>query len=97
MTGGGPRTDGVAALLRAVLPRHADADVVAYSGQSIPRRTLAAFGFGDDGAFPLSMASSRSTLVAYDLSDGERPWHLGDRDAREPGSWALSFTELDAH
>jgi GNAT superfamily N-acetyltransferase len=98
LVSGETRTRGFRALLAAVLPRYADADIVAYSGRAIPRETLAAFGFVGDQTFPLSRAASQSTLVTYDLSGaGEPSWSLGGLDAREADSWNLSFTELDAH
>jgi GNAT superfamily N-acetyltransferase len=98
LTGGETRRRGLRALLAAVLPRHADADVVAYSGRSIPREVLSSFGFLDDASAPLSWPASQSTLLAYDLTDESEPsWSLGGVDAREADGWSLSFTELDAH
>lgn len=98
LTGGETRERGVRALLAAVLPQHDDADVVAYTGRSIPARTLGAFGFLSDASVPLSRIASKSTLVAYDLAKGaDERWSLGGLDAREPRNWTLSFAELDAH
>jgi len=89
------RDRALPALLTAVVREHRDADLLAYSGRTIPRSLLARFGFRPDDSLPLSRVASPTRLVAYDVGDG-RDWHVDGVDLRRPENWALTYAELDA-
>lgn len=97
LAGGRERREGLRALLSGVLQELSDADVVAYSGRTVPPSLLRERGFLPDTAPPLSAVANPTGLVAYDLSgpDGT-PWSAGGVSLRDPNGWALSYAELDA-
>lgn len=89
------RREGLSAALAAVVKENGNADVLAYSGRTIPRSLLARFGFVADDSLPLSRVASPTRLVAYDVSDGGG-WAVDDVDLRRTENWLLTYAELDA-
>ncbi len=82
------------ALLSRILEDFGDADLVAASGEAIPRDLLTAFGFHGDDRLPLSRVTTPTVLIAK-LLDGhaDTQWLLDGHDLEDPTSWRLSFSE----
>lgn len=97
MTGNDERKTAFAALVRRLLEDTVDADLLAYSGQAIPKSVLQPVGFHRDTEPPLSWLASETQLVAHDLGGGTwTDWRVNGMNLLDPSNWALSFCEQDA-
>lgn len=88
----------IVALLDRIVRDHAEVDVLAVRGKSIPRTLLGRYGFRSDQTFPLSYVASLSTLVTRPTvveGNGKSDWTLEGVDLLDASNWSLSFAELD--
>ncbi|ELY36125.1 GNAT family N-acetyltransferase [Halalkalicoccus jeotgali] len=91
------RRDAFVALVGRVVEDAGDADLLAYSGRSIPEGVLAAAGFHWDDRPPLSWLARPNLLVTTELG-GEvySEWKVNGVNLLELSNWSLSFCEQDA-
>lgn len=78
--------------LLAVVVEDVEADSIAAMGPATPHGSTR-WGFLDDGRLPLSLVSSRTTMVARPI--GATNWTVAGRDLTDPTAWRLSFVERD--
>lgn len=95
LTGGVRRTRALDALFEAVTSDNADSDVIAVAGRSVPASVLSRHGFLRDDRPPLSLATTSTRLVTYDLTDGTKAWSVAGVDLESPRNWQVSFSEHD--
>ena len=95
LSGGEPRTRALDALFSRVTADNRDSDVVAVAGRSVPASVLSRHGFLRDDRPPLSLATTSTRLVGYDIADEGEAWTAAGVDLTEPRNWQVSFSEHD--
>jgi len=92
LVGGEERDRALPALLDRVVADHADADVVAVRGESVPHDLLTALGFHSDQRLPLAPVATPTRLVVSPIPpDGD--WRIAGRDIRDLSNWRPTFVE----
>lgn len=83
-------------LLGTALEDAGDADVVSASGTVLPRSVLESWGFRADDAFPFSLVSSPTYLVARPLVDRDvDDWVVNGTSLADARNWKLSGCERE--
>ncbi|WP_232688715.1 GNAT family N-acetyltransferase [Halobacterium zhouii] len=94
LSGGRERTRALNALFSCVTTDHADSDTIVVAGRSVPESVLSTHGFLRDDRPPLSLATTRTRLVGYDVA-GDEPWSAAGVDLTEPRNWRVNLSEHD--
>ena len=95
--GGGRRRNGrLSTLLGRVVSDHADADLLAAAGRTLPRAVLASHGFVGNDRFPLSRLTATYWFSARPITDrGVDEWVVNGHHLTDTDAWKLSFCELE--
>jgi len=89
----GPERDrALPAIFDRVVDDHADADVIAVRGTSVPHDLLTDLGFHSDQELPFGPVANPTRMVVSPIPpDGS--WRVAGRDIREMDNWRPTFVE----
>jgi hypothetical protein len=90
---GGPERDrALPAVFDRLVADHADSDVIAVRGTTVPHELLTALGFHSDQRLPFAPVANPTRLIVSPIPpDGS--WRVAGRDIREMDNWRPTFVE----
>ena len=92
LVGDDERDRALPALFDRLVTDHADADVVALRGRSVPHALLTELGFHSDQTLPFAPIATPTRMIVSPIPpDGG--WRIAGRDLREMRNWRPTFVE----
>jgi hypothetical protein len=92
LVGDDERDRALPAIFDRLVADHADSDVIAVRGPSVPHELLTGLGFHSDQDLPLAPVASPTQMIVSPIppTDG---WRVAGRDIRELDNWRPAFVE----